>query len=126
MRADYAARALSEALSLSAARGLALDVLAELRHVPDLTYADVRFVDEERELVRVRNSAVEAVTRRRTEGIGVRVLAAGGWGFASTSVMEPKALSATAERAVAIARASGRASVAKARWTKLKRQREEH
>ena len=107
---------MSDGLSLPAARALALEVLAELRQVPDLTYADVRFVEEDRELVRVRNGALEAVTRRSSEGFGVRVLAAGGWGFASSSTTTGAAISSAAQRALAIARASGRASLTKARW----------
>ena len=41
-------------------------------------------------------------------GIGVRVIANGTWGFASTSNMTPDSVAKTAERAVAVAMANSK------------------
>ena len=49
------------------------------------SYADARFVDEERQVVLVKDGRVEAVTSDTSRGIGVRVIANGGWGFAASS-----------------------------------------
>ncbi len=103
--------------TLSSARSLGLEALDALRRYADLTYADVRFVDEERELLLARNGSVDTANRVRSTGFGVRVLAAGGWGFACTPEATPEALRRAAETAVAVARASARASLSKVRWT---------
>lgn len=103
-------------LSTTAARALALGALDDLKKESDVAYADVRFVDEERELLFVRNGNVDGANRTRTAGFGVRVLAAGGWGFASAVEPTAEALRDAALRALAVARASARASIKKVRW----------
>jgi TldD protein len=69
-------------------------------------YADVRVVEELAESVDVRDDRVEGVSRTSSRGLGIRVLAGGAWGFAATNDPSATSLRATAERAVAIARAS--------------------
>ncbi len=105
-----------DGLPIEAARRLALEALSGLRREADLIYADVRFVDEERERIRVRNHEVEGVTRGRSAGFGVRVLAAGGWGFACTEGFGVDAVVDAARRALAVARASAAASTRAVRW----------
>ncbi len=70
------------------------------------TYADARFVATEVQSITVKNSVVEAVTSRNTQGIGVRVIANGGWGFASSGRVNVRELDAVAATAVRIAQAS--------------------
>ena len=73
------------------------------------TYADVRIVRQQGESLTVKNGAVEELTSSTDAGLGVRVIADGAWGFASTISEEPHALEETARLAVRIARASARA-----------------
>ena len=49
------------------------------------TYADVRLVRRRAQHVDVKMGHVQAVALSETEGLGVRVLVDGAWGFASTS-----------------------------------------
>ena len=72
------------------------------------TYADVRVTDTTTQSLSVRNGVVEGVQGRTSVGFGVRVVADGAWGFASSSDLSAKAASRVAREAVAIARASAR------------------
>jgi TldD protein len=76
-----------------------LDVLTELiaRAPERCTYAEARHVATDGEDVLVRNGHVDGVDAETVDGIGVRVRAAGGWGFAATR----EATLAGAERALA-------------------------
>ena len=49
------------------------------------TYADVRLVRRRAQQVNVKSGHVQGVSLNETEGLGVRVLVDGAWGFASTS-----------------------------------------
>ena len=73
------------------------------------SYADARFVDEERQTVLVKDGRVEAVTSDRSRGIGVRVIANGGWGFAASSRLGARDIDMTAAAAVRTAKASSTA-----------------
>ena len=84
-------------------RQLADDALAAAR-AAGADYADVRAVEELSESIDVRDDRVEGVARASSRGVGIRVLSGGAWGFAGTN--DPATVAATAERAVAIARAS--------------------
>jgi TldD protein len=70
------------------------------------SYADARVVLTSEERISVRTGRVEAIERSESLGIGVRVIADGAWGFASTSTLTDDAIVACARQAVAIARAS--------------------
>jgi TldD protein len=73
-------------------------------------YADARAVTRRAQHVATKNGEVEAVSDGETEGIGVRVLVDGAWGFACDRRLSEEGARAAAERAVAFARASaGRA-----------------
>jgi len=82
---------------------LADDALAAAR-AAGADFAEVRAVEELSESIDVRDDRVEGVSRASSRGVGVRVLSGGAWGFAGTN--DPATLRATAERAVAIAKAS--------------------
>ncbi len=71
-------------------------------------YTDARFVSEESESLTVRNQEMEGIDRSTSEGIGIRVLVDGYWGFAATARTEEPEIARTAELAVAIARAASR------------------
>jgi TldD protein len=81
--------------------------LAWLRKQPDVRYAEVRLVDGGSERLRLRDGRPEQVTVEASRGVGIRVLGAKTWGFASTADTGEEALLAAAARALTIARASG-------------------
>jgi TldD protein len=70
------------------------------------TYADVRVVERRAEALAVKNQKPDRVTSTEDCGFGVRVLADGAWGFASSSQFNADAAEATVQRALSIARAS--------------------
>src|SRR4051812_33797702 len=82
-----------------ACRRLMLDLLTDLvaRAPRRCAYADARHVTTDREHVLVRDGHAERVDGEAAGGIGVRVRAGGGWGFAATR----DATLAGAERALA-------------------------
>ena len=84
---------------------LAEAALAAVVRLPQVRYADVRAMCEDAESVDVRDDRVGGVSRESSQGVGVRVLVDGAWGFAATSAPDPAAVTRTAERAVDIARA---------------------
>lgn len=70
------------------------------------TYADARVVDTRHEEISVENGRVEGVESSASFGIGVRVIAQGSWGFASSADVSVSGAENTARQAVAIAKAS--------------------
>ena len=71
-------------------------------------YADARAGTDETESLTVRNEEMAGIDRSISTGLGVRVLAGGRWGFASTSRLDEAEITRAAELAVQIARAAGR------------------
>jgi TldD protein len=72
------------------------------------SYADARVVSEESESLTVRNQEMEGVDRTFSQGLGIRVLVDGYWGFAATARTEDGEIARTAGLAVDIARAASR------------------
>ncbi len=70
------------------------------------TYADARAIITRRQSVHTKNGAAEALTDSTDQGIGIRVIADGAWGFASTSATTPADVDDAADLAVRIAHAS--------------------
>ena len=70
------------------------------------SYADVRVVDVRTRALSTKNSQVGTLAESESWGLGVRVIAEGAWGFASTDRMTREAIEQAAAEAVAIARAS--------------------
>lgn len=70
------------------------------------TYVDVRVVETTRQTLLVRNGAVQGVTWTEDAGFGVRVVADGAWGFASSHRLDLEEAARVAQLAVQIARAS--------------------
>jgi TldD protein len=71
-------------------------------------YADARVVREDSESITVRNQAMEGLDRSSSEGIGIRVLVDGYWGFAATARLGEAEIARTAGLAVHIAKAAAR------------------
>src|SRR5688500_15011142 len=69
-------------------------------------YAEARAEDGLLERIHVRNGSAETLATDHDEGWGIHALVDGGWGFASTVLDTPEAVTETAQRAVEIARAS--------------------
>jgi TldD protein len=74
------------------------------------TYADVRIEHLERQVVSVKNGRPDGVSDDESAGFGVRVVADGAWGFASSARVEGREIERVARLAVEIARASALAS----------------
>ena len=71
-------------------------------------YADARWVERRSEELMVKNGALALAELRRSQGVGIRVLKNGAWGFAATDRLDTESLEAAAARAVDIAEASAR------------------
>jgi TldD protein len=69
-------------------------------------YADIRHTRSNTEDVRVKNGNVETLSRSDDQGFGIRVIANGAWGFASSSLVNPDEMKRVAQVAMEIAQAS--------------------
>ncbi|MDP8921270.1 MAG: TldD/PmbA family protein [Chloroflexota bacterium] len=70
------------------------------------TYADIRIERLERQVVTVKNGRPDGVVDDESVGFGIRVVADGAWGFASSARVEPREIDRVARLAVEIAHAS--------------------
>jgi len=70
-------------------------------------YADARAVVRRNQAVATKNGRVEALTDSESEGIGVRVLVGGSWGFACDRRLSADGARDAALRACTFARAAG-------------------
>ncbi len=86
-----------------------LERAIETARIRGAAYADVRHVHRREEDLTVRTGRVEAASSSESEGLGIRVLVDGAWGFASTSFLDAADVDRTADLAVRIARASATA-----------------
>ncbi len=78
----------------------------ETARVRGATYADARVMDTRQRELSTKNGEVGTLAESESLGIGVRVIAEGAWGFASTDRLTRKGVQACAAQAVAIAKAS--------------------
>jgi TldD protein len=72
------------------------------------SYADARAVSDRSRALATKNGRVGSVSDSESQGIGIRVLADGAWGFAACDDLSRSSVEATAAKAVEIARASAR------------------
>ena len=72
------------------------------------SYADARAVSDRSRALATKNGRVGSASDSESQGIGIRVLADGAWGFAACDDLSRASVEATAARAVEIARASAR------------------
>lgn len=70
------------------------------------SYADVRAIEHEFQDIQTKNETVSGLNIGSSQGIGIRVLYKGGWGFASTQDTSKKGVEEAAKRAVETAKAS--------------------
>src|SRR5215813_5054361 len=69
-------------------------------------YTDARIMHLRQRDLTTKNGRVGTLAESESIGIGVRVLAAGAWGFASTDQLTREGVARCAAKAVAIAKAS--------------------
>ncbi len=69
-----------------------------------VTYADVRAIESREREVTTKNGKAGHVSSSESQGIGIRVLAFGCWGFAATDDLTPEGIEAAASLAFEIAR----------------------
>src|SRR5512135_1816432 len=69
-------------------------------------YADVRIVNNRSESISVKDGIVEELNSSEIEGVGVRVLVNGAWGFASSREIAKDEIDLITQQAIDIARAS--------------------
>ena len=74
------------------------------------TYADIRVVRRETQNIGVKNGIVQTLSLDDDFGFGVRVIANGAWGFASSHRLTPDEVDRVAAQAVTIAKASATAN----------------
>ncbi len=72
------------------------------------SYADCRVINRTVQRITVKNGAVASVELFEDEGIGIRVIAGGAWGFAGVDDLGAASVEETARHAVSIAKASAR------------------
>jgi TldD protein len=72
------------------------------------SYADARVVSDRSRALATKNGRVGGASDSESQGIGIRVLADGAWGFAASDDLSRPAVEATAARAFEIAKASAR------------------
>ena len=79
------------------------------------SFADARIVDERSRSLATKNGKVGHASDAESQGIGIRVIADGAWGFAASKDLSRREVEDTAARAVAIARASAQVNREKIR-----------
>ena len=72
------------------------------------SYADCRVINRTVQRLSVKNGVVASVELYEDEGIGIRVIAGGSWGFAGVDELRAGSIEETARHAVDIAKASSR------------------
>jgi TldD protein len=102
-----AAEDLMAPMAVAAKKALA-DVAMNAATKAGASYCDVRIGRYLNQFITTRDLNVENVVNTESSGIGVRVIAGGAYGFASTNSMTPDAVATAARQAVAIARANAK------------------
>jgi len=84
------------------------DVALNAARQKGATYADIRIGRYLNQFISARDTKVQNVTNTESYGCGIRVIASGTWGFASTNDVTPDGVARAASQAVAIAKANSR------------------
>jgi TldD protein len=71
-----------------------------------ISYADVRLIETEDRNVSTKNGKIGQASSSVSQGLGIRVLDRGSWGFAATDELSAEGIESAAALAVEIARAS--------------------
>lgn len=94
-------------LTASEKKSLA-DVALNTARSGGATYADVRIGRYLNQFVNTREKRVQGIQSSESFGVGIRVIANGTWGFASTHVVTADGIKKATERALAIAKANSK------------------
>jgi len=78
----------------------------DIARVRGASYADARVMHQRQRDLTTKNGEVGTLAQSESIGIGVRVLASGAWGFASTDKLTKEGVATCAAQAVKIAKAS--------------------
>jgi TldD protein len=84
------------------------DVALNAAKAKGATYADVRIGRYLSQVVATREARVDNIANAESYGMGVRVIAAGSWGFAATNFLDDASIAKAAEMAVAIAKGNSK------------------
>ena len=84
------------------------DIALNAAKAKGASYADARIGRYLNQFVTTQEKRVDNIVNTESAGIGIRVIANGTWGFASTSNMTPDSVAKTAEKAVAVAMANSK------------------
>lgn len=84
------------------------DIALNAAKAKGATYADARIGRYLNQFVTTQETRVDNIVNTESAGIGIRVIANGTWGFASTSNITPDSVARTAEKAVAVAIANSK------------------
>ena len=102
-----AAESLANPAGVVAKKALA-DTALEAATKAGASYCDVRIGRYLNQFITTRDLNVENVVNTESSGIGIRVIAGGAYGFASTNDLSPDSVASAARQAVAIARANSK------------------
>ena len=102
-----AAEELLSSMPTAAKKALA-DVALNAATKAGASYADVRIGRYLNQFIITRDLNVENVANTESTGVGVRVIAGGAYGFASTNNLTPDSIANAARQAVAIAKANAK------------------
>ncbi|MCX2746126.1 TldD/PmbA family protein [Mangrovivirga sp. M17] len=100
-------RFLESPLDVAAKKALA-DAALNAAKKAGASYADFRLGRYLNQYVITREDKVQNIVNTESYGIGIRVIANGTWGFASTNEVNQDSIAKTAQKAVAIAKANSR------------------
>jgi TldD protein len=84
------------------------DIALNAARAKGATYTDVRIGRYLNQFVVTREDKVQNIVNTESYGMGIRVIANGGWGFAATDKMDNDGIAKAAELAVAIAKENSR------------------
>jgi TldD protein len=91
------------------------DRALNLAQVQGASYADIRIVQRRTQNITIKNGVVEGLSDNESQGFGVRVVANGAWGFASSALLTPPEVDRVTALAVQIANASAQFKIRDAR-----------
>ena len=102
-----AAEELSNPVAIAFKKSLA-DAALNAATKAGASYCDVRIGRYLNQFITTRDRNVENIVNTESSGVGIRVVANGAYGFASTNDISPDSIAATARQAVAIAKANAK------------------
>ncbi|MEJ7769298.1 MAG: TldD/PmbA family protein [Chitinophagaceae bacterium] len=98
---------LNEGMDVGIKKELA-DIALNAARAKGATYADIRIGRYLNQFVATREKRVQGIANTESFGIGIRVLANGCWGFASSNNVTREGIAKTAEQAVVVAKSNAK------------------